>query len=301
MNSFILVHNDERLIVDPGHSYYRSLLRGLDTRTRSHSTCTFHVARADAGAIGGEGDAVLLEQSHVARRRFDWTSGLPGVPVDRGGRRLLAGQWGELVACGSEVSALYGWPMEEFSRFWFLCGSHVLFVVDVIRSKVPVRAEWSWLLDHRDGKLEVSRGSGSDVMVRRGESAMLLHCGGGEALVAEHAFVHDAYDPLPGGPGEGRCGSGLRLSWRERRGAVDRVVLHGMAMDVPWRLGSWACAVAEGSLTLRCEAPEQFWTIRCPAGDRENLELLDGKGGGWRIVLPRGAAGAVRVDSFGAD
>ncbi|MFP4358957.1 MAG: heparinase II/III family protein, partial [Puniceicoccaceae bacterium] len=39
--SFILAHNRERILLDPGHGCYRSALRELDLRTDFHNTCTF--------------------------------------------------------------------------------------------------------------------------------------------------------------------------------------------------------------------------------------------------------------------
>ena len=38
LNSFILVHNDERMLVDPGHACYRNLYHAVETGTRTHNT-----------------------------------------------------------------------------------------------------------------------------------------------------------------------------------------------------------------------------------------------------------------------
>jgi len=41
INSFILVHNKERLIVDAGHSCYRNVTHEVEISSSSHNTCTF--------------------------------------------------------------------------------------------------------------------------------------------------------------------------------------------------------------------------------------------------------------------
>src|SRR5690606_29336297 len=43
INSFILAYNDERILVDAGHSCYRNLIHGLESASQTHNTCTFLV------------------------------------------------------------------------------------------------------------------------------------------------------------------------------------------------------------------------------------------------------------------
>jgi hypothetical protein len=69
LNSFILVHNYQRLLADPGHSCYRNLVHGLESSTQTHNTCTFLL---DEDALALQEDlakATLLGQSSVASRR----------------------------------------------------------------------------------------------------------------------------------------------------------------------------------------------------------------------------------------
>ncbi|MDR1280874.1 MAG: heparinase II/III-family protein [Opitutaceae bacterium] len=124
LNSFILVHNQERLLVDPGHSCYRNLIHELEARTNTHNTCTFSASVPPAneecrmkndecpnpageasssfsiphssysisparGALNLQEDQHInreLEQTRTARRHFDHATGRPDAPVTRGGR-----------------------------------------------------------------------------------------------------------------------------------------------------------------------------------------------------------------------
>src|SRR5690606_7794742 len=130
LNSFVLVHNNERLLVDPGHSCYRNLTHGIETSSYTHNTCVFTTQDgSDLGLQEDQHKARRLEQSSNIRRRIG-----PDFSVspacDRGARRLIAQRQNNVTVIGSEAGNLYGAPIKEFTRFWFLCGAHALFVVD---------------------------------------------------------------------------------------------------------------------------------------------------------------------------
>jgi len=143
LNSFILVHNEERLLADPGHSCYRNLIRGLDVSSRAHNTCTFSL-----------GDRTL-EQTTAFRRRWNPQTGQTDDPIDRGARRLALERLDDVTVIGSDAAAAYGEPLKTFRRYWFLCGEHVVFIVDRIESEEPIRTTWNWMLNNRDQQLEV--------------------------------------------------------------------------------------------------------------------------------------------------
>ncbi|MCZ7599235.1 MAG: heparinase II/III-family protein [Gammaproteobacteria bacterium] len=86
LNSFILVHNRERLLVDPGHSCYRGLLHEVEMGTLTHNTCTFELSRDAADGLKLQESLLqpgTMEQSRSERR--DIVDGQPGPPPDRGG------------------------------------------------------------------------------------------------------------------------------------------------------------------------------------------------------------------------
>jgi hypothetical protein len=242
LNSFILVHNQERLLLDPGHSCYRNLIHDLESASFTHNTCTF--------ALEGEPHA-HLQQARTARRDFDLQTGISQPPVHRGGRRVLCAREGDVTAIGSEIAALYGSPLTEFTRFWFLCGSHVLFVVDRIISDRPVKTSWSWLLNNRDDLLDLKLIRPDRLVARRGYAGMkLFHLGDGTLQEPLHAYVHDAYHPRPNQRGEGKPGSGVLVRWTEKIAATVRTVVHAIAVDDPGATAAWHLKTPAANLTV---------------------------------------------------
>src|SRR5690606_20662475 len=198
LNSFILVHNRERLLLDPGHSCYRNLIHDLEGSSLTHNTCTFAIEAAGDGPALQEDllKGHVLQQSRQLKRHFDPATGVSGPPVDRGGRRLLCAREGDVTAIASDAAALYGKPIAEFTRFWFLCGTHALFIVDRIVADRPVKTSWSWLLNNRDDQLDLKLVRPDRLVARRGHAGMkLFHLGGGTLQEPLHAYVHDAYHP----------------------------------------------------------------------------------------------------------
>ena len=288
LNSFLLVHNDERLLADPGHSCYRNLIHGLESSTQTHNTCTFLIAEDALGLQEDLAKASLLEQSNVAAPR-KIAEGKVARPAPPRGKRLLLERSGEVTAVGSEAARLYGEPIREFSRFWIQAGSHVLFVVDRIRASRPVRTVWNWLLNNRDGASEIDVVTPSEILLRRGLAGMkMVHLGEGRLSGPVYAYVHDAYHPEPNQLGEGRPGSGMLYRWIEPAALQSRLVVHAFAVDDyglvgDWHLETggdkyalgrgdarWSMQVAASSplrLILECAADQRCWQlIEAPEG-----------------------------------
>lgn len=78
-------------------------------------------------------------------------------PAPPRGRLLLLERIGEVTAIASDAAALYGAPIEEFTRVWIQDGPHVLFVVDRVRANQPVTTVWNWLVNNRDGHFHFSQ------------------------------------------------------------------------------------------------------------------------------------------------
>jgi hypothetical protein len=263
LNSFILVHNRERLLIDPGHSCYRNLIHEMECASRTHNTCTFSFQEPGVLGLQEDGDERrVLEQSRHARVRFDRESGKVGPLADRGARRLIADRSAEVTVIGSDAAALYGKTIRQFSRFWILCGAHVLFVVDRIVASQPVRTAWHWLLNNRDGALEFKAPSFDRIVVRRGRAGMkLFHLGGAYLDTPCHAFVHDAYCPAPGGLGEGKPGSGLLLTWNESEPTIERTVVHAICVDDYGSVARWHLKDQEGLPVLESPGATARWKL----------------------------------------
>ncbi len=267
LNSFILVHNQERLLVDPGHSCYRNLIHEVECSTFTHNTCTFSVE--PEGGLGLQEElfrARTLQQSRTARRLFDAQTREPGQPADRGGRRLLLAHAGPVAAFGSEAARLYGPPLEEFARFWFLCGAHALFVVDHIVAAQPVKTTWHWVLNNRDSTLDLKPVLPDRLVARRGFAGLkIFHLGGGAMGGPAYGHVHDAYHSLPNQLGEGKPGSGLIMNWTERQPAHERTVTHAFAVDDSASIAGWHLRQSDGVATLEGPAGGEVWSLAVEA------------------------------------
>lgn len=263
LNSFILTHNDERLLVDPGHSCYRNLIHGLEGATRTHNTCTFVVREEDDLGLQEDKDTrCLLEQSRRARSTFDPVTREIHPFPDRGGRRLIAAEDGPLRVIGSEAGALYGPVIQRFARYWILCGSHALFIVDHILAQEPVKTSWHWLLNNRDGKLECKIIHPDRMVARRpGAGLKLFHIGDGVPGTPGHAFVHDAYHPQPNQIGEGASGSGSLVTWTSRGAARECLGVHALAIDGYGPVSSWHLREIDGHPALESPGATVCWRL----------------------------------------
>ncbi|RRK01363.1 heparinase [Opitutaceae bacterium TAV4] len=274
LNSFILVHNQERLLADPGHSCYRNLIHEVEARTNTHNTCTFTIAAPAApGGLGLQEDQHLnreLDQTRTARRHFDHATGRTDAPVTRGGRpsgnerRTLLARAGRVTAIASEASALYGSPLTEFTRIWLLCGTHALFVIDRIRADEPVTTTWHWLLNNRDDALDLKLVRPDRLVARRGNAGMkLFHCAGGNMMpYPMYSYIHDAYHPLPNQLGEGKPGSGLLVRWTDKTATTDRLAVHAICVDDPGATAGWHLKTpAPDTTVLESPGATETWTL----------------------------------------
>lgn len=284
LNSFILVHNEERLLADPGHSCYRNLIRGLDVSTRTHNTCTFTI-----------GDQVL-EQGTAWRRRWNPATREIESPVDRGGRLLLQDSLDDITVIGSDAAAVYGEPISIFRRYWFLCGEHVVFILDRIEATQPIRTTWNWLLNNRDGQLEAKVFLPDRIVARRGDAGMkLFHLGGAKFQGPDYAHIHDAYHPSPNQMSEGKLGSGLLYHWTETQPAKERSVIHAIAMDHYGTAASWHLKESDAT-SVRLEAPYagSVWDFKTFADGREVLVEESVSGRKYSLSLDREGRGKLQ-------
>ena len=215
VNSIILSYGGERFLVDPGHACYRNISRPLDTATSSHNTCTFTLP-----------DGTVLSQKGGENRMFDTE------PLFLGGERILCESYGEVSVVADDAADLYGAPLLEFSRYAILCRDEAVFIVDKVRSDVPVKISWNWLLNNRDGNLEFQVRQPDGIQARRGEAQILLERIGAPANLngPSYAFVHDAYHTLPGQFCEGESGSGMAFRFSDRKASRESVTLYKITL-----------------------------------------------------------------------
>jgi hypothetical protein len=259
MNSFILVHNKERLLVDPGHSCYRNITREIDTSTSSHNTCTFEIPATETSPArslsqhGGGRRALIHENSKI----------YGAAPVDVGGSRLITSREGQVSVIGADAAPLYGAPLRKFERFFVLCGSNVLFIVDHIEADVPIRTTWNWLLNNRDGLLQYDFGKSGSITARRGDAGVkITHYGTGRISGPVYSLMHDAYHPLPAQRGEGQPGSGIMMHWSEKKPIADRTVVHALAVDSQSGILGWSSSATESTYTMQNSDLNEKWSLR---------------------------------------
>lgn len=229
VNSIILSYSGERFLVDPGHACYRNISRPLDTATSSHNTCTFTLP-----------DGTVLGQKGGKNRKFDTD------PLSLGGKRLLCEDYGEVSVIANDAADLYGAPIREFSRYAILCGSEAVFVVDKIRSDVPVKTTWNWLLDNTDGALDFKVTQPVGIRAKRGEAVISLERTGAPANLSgpSYALVHDAYHTLPGQFCEGKPGSGMAFRFSDREASKESITVYTITLgEGPCQ---WIISVEEG-------------------------------------------------------
>lgn len=235
LNSIQLIHRRERLLADPGHSCYRSLVHGIETATATHNTCSFGVP--EGGGIR------WFDQTMPPARKADPEHG-PGEPVRRAGRFLGAASLDDVTFFANDAGAAYpGGAVRRFERIALLAGGHAFFVIDRIEAEQPVFMRWNWLFNNRDGALQWKNAGADRMVIRRGAAGMKFFCLDGrlKGQSPEYGFLHDAYSPEPGGPGEGKPGSGIlfrRVLERPERActAVHAFALDGYGICSGWHL-----------------------------------------------------------------
>lgn len=259
LNSFILVHKDQRLLADSGHNCYRNLIHGLESSTQTHNTCTFLLNQDALGLQEDLAKSTLLEQSSVAARR-QIVDGQVTEPVAPRGRLLLLERLGEITAIASEAGSLYGPPIDEFTRIWIQAGPHALFVIDRIRASKPVRTIWNWLLNNRDEASDIRVDGAQALTMRRGLAGLrLAHTSNGRLNGPVYAVMHDAYHPAPNQRGEGQSGSGMLYRWIEPDARQSRLIVHTIAVDDYGLIDDWHTEQTDNR--FRLSNGRQTWTL----------------------------------------
>jgi Heparinase II/III-like protein len=282
LNSFILVHNQERLLADPGHSCYRNLIHGLESSSQTHSTCTFLIEKEALGLQEDLAKAALLEQKSVFPRRVI-RNGRAGEPIIRGDQRLICAKDDVIAVVGAEVGNAYGQPIETFSRFWILAGSHTLFVIDHIAAHQPVTTLWNWMVNNKNGQTQWQKDCNVLTVKRQRAGMKLFHGGNGTWSYPIYGYLHDAYHPEPDQLGEGRSGTGLLFRFTEKERLSARTVVHAIALDEPDQLDQWQLERNAENFTLQSDTRK--WTLQLRDEKAEAFSMISGHGRQWDVVL----------------
>lgn len=279
LNSFILVHNNERLLADPGHSCYRNLIHGLESSSQTHNTCTFLIEKESLGLQEDLAKASLLEQKSVFPRRII-VNGKGGEKIDRGDKLLICAKDDVISVVGSEVGKAYGQPIQGFSRFWILAGSHVLFIIDQISADYPVTTLWNWIVNNRDGRTIWTKEKNCLTVKKNNSGMKLFHGGNGSFSFPVNGFLHDAYHPEPNQLGEGSSGDSYVFRFTEKEKLSTRTVVHAIALDELDLLINWNLEVNENNYTLKSDT--RNWTLKINEDD--SFSMISGHGRTWDIV-----------------
>ena len=279
LNSFILVHNHERLLADPGHSCYRNLIHGLESSSQTHNTCTFLIEKESLGLQEDLAKASLLEQKSVFPRRLI-VNGKGGEKIDRGDNLLICAKDDVISVIGSEVGRAYGQPIQAFSRCWILAGSNVLFIVDKISAEYPVTTLWNWVVNNRDRKTVWLKEKNCLTVKKNNAGMKLFHGGNGSFSFPVHGFLHDAYHPEPNQLGEGRSGDSFVFRFTEKEKLATRTVVHAIALDEPNALINWNLEAINNNYTLKSDTKN--WTLQL--NDNDSFSMISGHGRTWEIT-----------------
>ena len=266
LNSFILDFKQERLLADPGHSCYRNLIHGLESSSQTHNTCTFLIAKEALGLQEDMAKAALLEQKSVFPRRII-KDRKAGDTIIRGDKRLICAKMDEVAIVGAEVAQSYGQPIEEFSRFWVLAGSNVLFIVDKIAANQPVTTLWNWVIDNENNQTFWQKEANCLTIKKNNSGMKLFHGGSGSFAFPVYGFLHDAYHPQPNQLGEGRSGSSLVFRFTEKENQKTRIVVHAIALDEANLLEKWQFEQNNKQFVLKNDT--EHWTLQM----NENLDF----------------------------
>jgi len=279
VNSFILAHLEERLLVDPGHSCYRNLIHGLESASQTHNTCTF--LRGSNITLQEElAKNKIIEQNNIPERR-KIIDGFLNEAIVRGNRQLINKRLKNVSIVGSEAAQLYGEPIQEFSRFWISAGSNVLFIVDRIKAAEPILTTWNWLVNNRDGQASVRYLNAQLLQVLRPQAGLLMfHGGNSEPNGPLYGYVHDFYHPEPGQAGEGKPGSGLLYRWSEKKATEFRTTVHLFCFDEVAQLSSWE--IKQENKHYSARSKDQEWSMEIQSENHLQL-LLSADNTQWQL------------------
>lgn len=225
-NSFILAYNNERMFVDPGHCCYRLYSQNFSRSEDSHNTWTFEKENGE-----------IIRQTMVSG---SFLIG-PAEPVNVLER---CEKIDDLFVCQSDCAKAYGDDIEKAQRTWLVLGDRHLFIVDRIKSKVPVKPIGHFILNNRGAGLTDDRVFYKKrVVYRRNGVGMkffpLPVAGFNVEMSLNWGFVHECYHPEANRLGQGKEGSGLIYDFKPTDYTTDYTAVYGIVFDTDKDIGYW--------------------------------------------------------------
>lgn len=227
-NSFILSYNNERMFVDPGHCCYRLYSWRFSKLDDSHNTWTFEKENGE-----------IIHQTPVSKCIVSEDGPMPSMNKLERCEKI-----DDLFICQSDCAKAYGDDIEKAQRTWLVLGDNMLFIVDRIKSKVPVKPIGHFILNNRGNGLTDDRVFYKKRIVFRrngiGMKFFPLDVQGYDVnMVMDWGFVHDCYHPEPNRLGQGKEGSGLIYNFMPSGYTTEHTAVYGIVFDTDKNIGHW--------------------------------------------------------------
>ena len=226
-NSFILTYKKERMLVDPGHCCYRLECLKFSRKDISHNTWTFEKENGE-----------ILHQKEV-RSFFSGGDGLqePMNILER------CEKVDNLFIVQSDCANVYGQDIIKAQRTWLVLGGNMIFVVDRIKSNIPVKPVSHFLINNRGEQTDDRIFYGKRVVFRRngvGMKFLPLAVNGQELeMTMNWGYMHDYYHPEPNRLGQGIEGSALIYDYKPTDYTTDYVGVYAIILDSDKDIKRW--------------------------------------------------------------
>ncbi|WP_135554789.1 heparinase II/III domain-containing protein [Paenibacillus cymbidii] len=239
--SFLLAHKNERFfIVDPGHCCDPLNALHSSGRTDSHNTWSF---QAEPDQEGGEGKVILQQQATEISHHSQKYSN----------RNRMVQQVGQLHVIRVDSADAYGDPIMKAERTWIAFMPHVLFIVDRVESRTPVKVQSHFLLNNRDNRLKVNVAAANRLVFRRNEAALkfiLLDARSGEQdnpyrLRRDRCCKHDCGQPPTNHEGQDMAGDAPIFRYETEHYFPSHTMIYAIAMDEEPLIRGWHLNVLE--------------------------------------------------------
>ena len=228
-NSFILAYDNERILADPGHCCYRLYSWKFSKTDDSHNTWTFEKENGD-----------IIHQTPVTGSFITEEGPLPSM-----NKLERCEVIDNMFICQSDCAKAYGDDIEKAQRTWIACGENGVFIVDRIKSKVPVKPISHFVFNNRGekGLTDDRIFYGKRVVYRRngiGVKFLPMDVEGYEnEMTMDWGFMHDCYHPEPNRLGQGKEGSALIYNYKPTEFVTEYVAVYMAVFDTAALIGHW--------------------------------------------------------------
>ena len=226
-NSFILAYDNERILADPGHCCYRLQSWKFSTKDDSHNTWTFE---KENGEVLHQ---MIVERSFVSEKGL-----MPSMNKLERCEKI-----DNLFICQSDCAKAYGDDIEKAERTWLAFGDNAVFVVDRIKSKVPVKPITHFVFNNRGNTTDDRIFYGKRVVFRRngiGVKFLPMDVEGYENIMTmDWGYMHDCYHPEPNRLGQGKEGSALIYNYKSTEYLNEYIAVYAIIFDTANLIGHW--------------------------------------------------------------